>query len=66
MGVTDRTIRLLIAVIIVLLWLQDVFTQTGAVVAMILAFIFFATSLIGVCPAYSLFGFDTCAKKKTV
>ncbi|MBS1932650.1 MAG: DUF2892 domain-containing protein [Bacteroidetes bacterium] len=66
MGSTDRVIRLVVAGIIALLWFQNILAGTLGVIALIVAGIFFVTGVIGICPLYSLFGFNTCSKKGTV
>ncbi|MBS1914714.1 MAG: DUF2892 domain-containing protein [Bacteroidetes bacterium] len=66
MGSTDRVIRLVVAGILALLWFQNILAGTLGVIALIVAGIFFVTGVIGICPLYSLFGFNTCSKKGTV
>ena len=65
MGNTDRIIRLLIAIVIAVLYYFKVIEGTLANVLLALAGIFLVTSLIGFCPAYSVFGIRTCSFKKT-
>lgn len=62
MGNTDRFIRILIAVVIFILYWQQIITGTIAYVLMGLAAIFLITSFIKFCPLYSLFGFKTCSR----
>ncbi len=62
MSMWDRIIRILITVVIVILLIADVLKGTLAVVLGIIAIVFFATSVIGFCPLYVLFGIST--KKK--
>ena len=59
MGATDRTIRTLLAVVFILLSLNDVISGMVEVVLLLLAGVFLLTSLIGYCPLYSLLGFST-------
>lgn len=63
MGKADRVIRLLIAAIMIVLFATEVITGTVGIVLMVLAGVFFLTSLMGFCPLYALFGFKTCATK---
>jgi hypothetical protein len=63
MSQTDKTIRLIIATAIVLLYYFDVINGTLAVVLGALAIIFVLTSLINFCPLYTLFGINTCKVK---
>jgi hypothetical protein len=65
MGNADRLIRFLIAIVIALLYYFKIIEGTFANVLLALAGIFLATSLIGYCPAYSVFGIRTCSFKKT-
>jgi hypothetical protein len=62
MGTTDKVIRILVAVIILVLFLTHVISGTLGIVLLVVAGIFFLTSLISFCPLYLPFGFST--KKK--
>ncbi len=63
MGKTDRTIRILAAIIIATLYFTNTITGTLAYVLLAIGGIFLLTSLVGSCPLYSLFGSSTCPKK---
>ncbi|MFD1166808.1 DUF2892 domain-containing protein [Sphingobacterium daejeonense] len=63
MGPQDKTIRIIIALIIAVLFFTKVITGTLAIVLLVVAGIFILTSLIGYCPIYSIFGISTCKKK---
>lgn len=63
MSQTDKTIRLVIATVIVLLYYFDIISGTLAVVLGALAIIFVLTSLINFCPLYTLLGINTCKVK---
>jgi hypothetical protein len=63
MGTTDRVIRTLLAVVIVVLYVTDVLSGTVALVLLALAGIFIATSFVSFCPLYLPFGLST--RKKT-
>jgi len=65
MGGADRLIRFLIAIAIVLLYYFKIIEGTFGNVLLALAGIFLATSSIGYCPAYSVFGIRTCSFKRT-
>lgn len=65
MGGTDRTIRLLIAAIVVALYYFGVISGTLAIVLLVFAAIFVLTSFISFCPLYTLFGINTCKVKKS-
>ncbi|MDP4187169.1 MAG: DUF2892 domain-containing protein [Bacteroidota bacterium] len=64
MGSTDRTIRILVAVVIFVLYFIDVISGALAVILLILASIAIVTSLIGFCPLYKLLGISTNKKKE--
>lgn len=64
MGTTDRTIRILIAVVIGILYFTNVISGTTAIIAGILAIVFVLTSFISFCPLYLPFGISTLKKKE--
>jgi hypothetical protein len=63
MGAADRTIRILIAVAIGVLYYLHVISGTLAIVLGVIAVIFVLTSFVAFCPAYLPFGLSTRAKK---
>jgi len=63
MGTTDKVIRILVAVVILVLFLTHVISGTLAVILLILAGIFVVTSLLGICPLYLPFGLSTRKKE---
>lgn len=64
MGITDRVIRVIIALIIVLLYFTKVITGTLGIVLIALAGVFVLTSFISFCPIYAPFGLSTCKVKE--
>jgi len=64
MGATDKTIRILAAIVIAGLWFGNIITGTLGVILLILAVVFLATSLISFCPIYAILGLNTCPAKK--
>ena len=52
MGTIDRTIRALLALTIVTLYLTGMISGVAAIILGIFAFIFLLTSFIGFCPLY--------------
>jgi hypothetical protein len=60
MGSVDKIIRVVIASIIVILYFMGFLTGTLGIVLIILAAVFVLTSLISICPLYSIFGLKTC------
>jgi hypothetical protein len=63
MGGADRILRTLVAVAIAVLYFTNVITGTLGIVLLIVAAVFLLTSIVGLCPLYSIFGIRTCPKK---
>lgn len=63
MGATDKTIRILIAIVIVVLYFTNIISGTLAIVLGIIAIVFTLTSFISFCPLYKPFRINTCKKK---
>ena len=63
MGTADKTIRLLIAVVIAAFYFTNGVSGTLAVVLGVLAIVFVLTSFISFCPLYLQFGI-TASKKR--
>lgn len=59
-GNTDRIIRLIVAVVVAILFFNNVITGILGIVLMVLAGIFVLTSLVSFCPIYAIFGMNTC------
>jgi hypothetical protein len=64
MGSSDRTIRSIVAVVLILLYLTNIISGTVAIVALIVSAIFLLTSIFSFCPLYTLLGVNTCGVKK--
>lgn len=62
MGNTDRTIRILVAIVIAVLFFTNIISGTLGIVLLVLAGVFVLTSLFGFCPLYTLIGISTCPK----
>ncbi|PTM05382.1 MAG: DUF2892 domain-containing protein [Bacteroidetes bacterium] len=60
MGKVDRTIRLIVAAIILLMYFTGNIAGTLATVLLVVAGIFVITSFINFCPLYRLFGINSC------
>lgn len=63
MGSADRIIRVLIAAVIAILYMNGIISGTLGIVLLVLGGIFVATSLINFCPIYTVFGISTCKTK---
>ena len=59
MGMIDRALRAILAVVVFVLYVGGQLTGITAVILGIFAFIFLLTSFIGVCPVYTWLGITT-------
>ena len=64
MGALDRTVRVLLAIAIAVLYFTGILLGTWAIVLGILAAVFILTSFLGFCPLYAPFGIRTCKKQE--
>ncbi|HEY3390782.1 MAG TPA: DUF2892 domain-containing protein [Prolixibacteraceae bacterium] len=64
MGVIDKTIRVIVAAVIALLYYLGIISGTLAIVLMIFAIIFIVTSIVGFCPVYPILGMNTRKKEE--
>ena len=62
-GKTDKIVRVLIAVLFTVLFLNQVVTGVMGVILVILAGVFLLTSVVGTCPLYLPFKINTNHKK---
>ena len=51
-GVIDRVIRILVAVVVVVLYFLHVISGTWAIILLVLAAVFVVTAILGLCPLY--------------
>ena len=63
MGAIDKTIRILVAVIIAILYFTNNISGVAAIILLIFAGIFILTSFMSFCPLYLPFGISTIKKK---
>lgn len=63
MGVADRTIRIIIAVVAAALYFTGAISGTLGIVLMVLAVVFVLTAMAGICPLYLPMGISTCKRK---
>lgn len=59
MGLIDKVIRILVAVVVIALSITGVIKGTLMIILLIVAGIFILTSLLGFCPGYLPFGLNT-------
>ncbi len=64
MGSMDRSVRIGIALLAVVLYFTDILSGTLGIVALVVAGVFLLTSVISFCPLYAIFGITTCPVKK--
>lgn len=66
MGTIDRTIRFLLALIVVILYFTGAISGVATVILGVFALIFVITSFIGFCPLYVPFNLSTKKQKKYI
>ena len=64
MGIIDRVVRIVIALVVIVLYFIGVISGTLAIVLLVLAGVFILTSLVGFCPLYWPLGIHTGKKSK--
>jgi hypothetical protein len=64
MGTVDKIIRILLAIVVIVLYLNESITGVAAIILGILAIVFIVTSLIGFCPLYVPLKISTIGKAK--
>jgi len=62
MGFTDKIVRIVIAISVIILYLMNWISGTLASVLLVFSVIFIVTSFIGFCPLYTILGINTCKK----
>jgi uncharacterized membrane protein len=63
MGTIDKTIRILVAVVVVVLYFTHVISGVLAIILLALSAIFVVTSLLSFCPLYLPFSLSTRKKE---
>lgn len=64
-GLLDRIIRFLAAIVLVDLAVGHTLTGIWAILAWVVAIVLATTAMVNICPLYSLWGINTCQHKKT-
>ena len=62
MGSLDRTVRIIVAALVAVLYFTGVIQGTWAIILSALAVVFLLTSSVSFCPLYAIFGINTCKK----
>lgn len=63
MGIADRGVRTVVAVVLIALYTTGVITGTLGIVLVVLAIVFLLTSFMSFCPIYLPLGLNTIRKK---
>jgi len=63
MGSIDKSIRIVIAALVAILYFTKVIDGTLGIVLLVIAGVFLLTSLISFCPLYPVIGINTGKKK---
>jgi hypothetical protein len=63
MGLTDRIIRIVVAILVLVLYFMEVINGTLALILGAFAVIMIATSFVSFCPLYMPFGINTTKKE---
>ena len=64
MGSVDRSIRLVVAALVVVLYFSGVLSGTVGIIALVIAAIFTLTTLVAFCPLYTVLGLNSCKVKE--
>ncbi|RTE52388.1 DUF2892 domain-containing protein [Arenibacter aquaticus] len=64
MGNLDRILRFMVAAVLVWLFYTGTISGIWGILLVVLAVVFFLTSLMGFCPLYRPFGIRTCNMKE--
>lgn len=64
MGNVDKTIRIVLGIVFIGLWLMGVTKGALAIILALVGAVFILTSLVNFCPLYALFGIRTCPLQK--
>lgn len=64
MSTADRSIRLVIAALIIILYLTNVIAGTFGIVLLVIAGVLMLTSFVGYCPLYTLLGIRTHTERR--
>jgi hypothetical protein len=64
MGTIDKTIRILVAVVFVILFFTNTVTGVIGIILLVFAGVFLITSFVSTCPLYIPFGIKTIKTEK--
>jgi hypothetical protein len=61
-GLTDRMIRTVMAIILFAVFFSNTLTSTFGYITLVAGIVLLLTSVVGFCPLYALFGASTCPR----
>ena len=64
MGSADKAIRIVLAIVFAGLYITQLVEGIVGIALLVLGGVFLLTSILSFCPLYTLFGMNTCEKKK--
>jgi len=64
MGMADRALRTILAIVVAVLIYLGELTGTAAIILGVIGGVFLLTSLVSFCPLYTIVGLNTCSAKK--
>jgi hypothetical protein len=64
MGTTDRSLRSIIALIMIVLYYYEIISGTLGIILVVISAVFLLTSIIGFCPLYVPLGLNSCKNKE--
>ena len=64
MGSADKAIRIVLAIVFAGLYITKLVEGTVGLALLVIGGVFLLTSILSFCPLYTLFGMNTCEKKK--
>jgi|WetSurMetagenome_2_1015567.scaffolds.fasta_scaffold02050_3 hypothetical protein len=62
LGTLDKALRIISAIALVALYLTGLIRGTLGIIILLIAAMFLVTSILGICPLYPLFGWNTRKK----
>ena len=66
LGNTDKLIRIILAIVFAALYFTGYVTGAIGIILLVAGGVILLTGVVGNCPIYSLFGFNSCPGKKAM
>ncbi len=64
LGILDKTIRIMLAVLVAALYYSEMIPQSMALIVFLPAAILLLTGFAGFCPFYTAFGMSSCKRRR--